>query len=139
MKKPIQTFLISSVLGSFFYLIIGWLIFDFILGPYTEAHTTQILGFKKSTDFSFLFLYLSCLAYSALINFILINISIDSFGKTIFFSSALGVMVACMTDFFWYASSHYYTDFTIVFLDIAGAAIALGGLGGFTFLLKRKL
>ncbi len=138
MIKLIQAFLISSILGSFFYLIIGWLLFDCILGSYTDAHTTKILGFKKLADFSFLFLYLSCLSYSSLISFILLNATIASFGKAILFTSSIGFLVACMTDFFWYASSHFYTNFTVICLDIASAAIAVGALGGFTFLVVSK-
>ena len=139
MKKSTLAFLISSLLGSFFYMIIGWLVFDRLLGSYTESQTTQILGFKKTTDFSFLFLYLSCLAYSVLINFILSNSKITSLASAFLFSSAIGFLVACMTDFYWYASSNFYTNFSVVCLDILAAAITVGCLGGFNFLLINQL
>lgn len=138
MKKPTPTILISIILGSFFYIMIGWIIFDFILGPFTDAQTTQIIGFKKTTDFSYLFLYLSCFAYSALINFIFIHSKIESLNKSFSFSAIVGVLVACMTDFYWYASSNFYSSFTVIYLDIIGAAVTVGALGGFTFLLLNK-
>jgi len=139
MTTSLLRLLISSLLGSFFYLILGWLIFDVVLGEYTEAHTTKLEGFKKTMDFSMPFLYASCLAYSLLVNFVLFHTTITSLVKAISFSAILGVLVACMTDFFWYASSHYYSNFTVVCLDLAGAAVSVGALGGFSFaLLKTK-
>ena len=139
MKKSIPNLLLSCLLGSIFYLILGWLIFDVVLGDYTEKNTTQLEGFKKTTDFSFLFLYLSCLAYSFLINFILFHTTINSLVKAMSFSAIVGILVACMTDFFWYASSTFYSNFTVVCLDLAGAAVSVGALGGLSFaLLKTK-
>ena len=137
MNKSISTLLLSCGLGSVFYLFMGWFIFDFILGTYTEAHTTQLQGFKKTADFSFIFLYLSCLAYSFLINFILFHTTITSSIKAFLFSAIIGLLVASMTDFFWYASSHFYSNFTVVCLDLAGAALSVGSLGVFSFFILR--
>jgi hypothetical protein len=64
MNNSILKLTFATLIGSFFYLIVGFLVFDLAFGSYTEAHTTQIIGFKKTEDFSFLFLFLSCLAYS---------------------------------------------------------------------------
>jgi hypothetical protein len=138
MTTSILRLLLSSLLGSFFYLILGWLIFDVVLGAYTEAHTTALEGFKKTTDFSMPFLYASCLAYSILINFILFHTNINSLVKAISFSAIVGVLVASMTDFFWYASSTFYSNFTVVCLDLAGAAVSVGALGGLSFMMLRK-
>ena len=129
MTKSIPTLLLSCLIGSVFYLILGWIIFDVVLGAYTEENTTQLKGFKKTADFNFLFLYLSCLAYSFLINFILFHTTINSLVKAISFSAIVGVLVACMTDFFWYASSTFYSNFNVV---------SVGALGGLSFLLLRK-
>lgn len=119
-------------------MLIGWLIFDFILGAYSEVHTTQIPGFKKEADFSFSWLYLSYLAYSSLLTFVLHHTSISSAIKSFFFSSVLGVFIACMTDFYWLASSHFYHNLTVVFLDIIGAAVSVGLTGWFLLLIKIK-
>lgn len=139
MLKTILKLLISSLLGCIFYLAIGWLIFDFILGAYSEAHTTQIPCFKKEADFSFNWLYLSCLAYSSLLTFMLHHTSISSANKSFFFSAVLGVFVACMTDFYWLASSHFYHNLTVVFLDNIGAAVSVGSLGLVTCLMLKKI
>ncbi len=138
MKKSISILILSSLFGSFFYFLMGWLVFDFLLGSYTDAHTTQLSGFKKTTDFSFTFLYLSCLAYSVLINFILIHSTINSFIKAFSFSAVIGIFLAIMTDFFWYATSHFYSNFTVIFLDVFGAAISVGALGCLSFVFLRK-
>jgi hypothetical protein len=139
MQKTILKLLMASLLGSICYLIIGWLIFDFLLGAYTEAHTTQIVGFKKEADFSLIWLYLSCLAYSSLLTFVLHHTSISSGKKSFFFSAILGVLVACMTDFYWLASSYFYSNLTVVLIDIIGAAVSVGLTGWIVFgLLKNK-
>ena len=138
MKSSILKLTLATFIGSFFYLIAGFLVFDLAFGSYTEAHITQILGFKKTEDFSFLFLYLSCLAYSILINFLLHNSRITSLLKAFTFSAIVGVLVACMTDFFWYASSYFYSNFTVILLDIFGASITVGALGSLSYFIQNK-
>jgi len=139
MSSPLFRLIITSFLGSLFYLIIGYLVFDLALGSFTEAHTTQLKGFKKTNDFSFIFLYLSCLAYSLLITFVLHHTTIEKARKIFGFSAIFGLLVACMTDFFWYASSHFYTDFFAVIVDLVAAFITVGCLGVFNFYLLKKL
>jgi len=139
MKKNIAPLLIVCLLGSVFYLIIGWLVFDLLFGNYTESNTTHLHGFKKSADFNFPFLYLSCLSYAVLINIILLKSTIQTYGGAIIYCSIIGILIACMTDFFWYASTNFYSNFFVVVFDIIGAAISVGLLGAFQFLLIRKL
>lgn len=139
MKSPLIKLLLSATLGSIFYLVIGWLIFDFVLGTYTEANTTHLVGFKKEADFSLSWLYLSCLAYSLLLAFVLHHTAISSGKKSFFFSAILGGLVACMTDFYWLASSHFYSNLTVVLMDIIGAAISVGLTGWFVFVLLKKI
>lgn len=138
MKVPFYKLLIISFIGSLFYFLIGFVIFDLILGSYTEAHTTQISGFKKSTDFSFLFLYISCLAYSILLTFTLHHTTILQTKKAFMFSAILGVLIAAMTDFYWYASSNFYSNFIVIALDFFGAALSVGLTGGLIFVLLKK-
>lgn len=138
MKKTISSFIYISVISSVFYFIIGWLVFSLILGPYTETNTTQISGFKKTTGFNMLFMYLSCLSYAGLIHFLLINSTIQTFGKAILFSSFIGVLIACMTDFYWHASSNFYLNNLVILLDVVGSALTVGLLGGVTYWLMNK-
>ncbi len=133
-------FLTVSILGSFIYLGVGWLVFDVMMGNFTTEHTTQLPGFKKTTDFSFAFLYLSCLAYAVLISYIT-SITINS--KTTFQaflqSASIGLLIACMTDFYWYASSYFYSDFITVLIDCAGASLTVGLLGSFSQIMLKKI
>lgn len=138
MKKHLFLIIIISFLGSIFYLLLGWLVFEFLLGEYTENHTTHLQGFKKSTDFSVLFLYLSCFSYAILINFFLFKSTIRSYVSAFIYSSVFGILIACMTDFYWYASTNFYDNFTVVILDVVGAAISVGFLGLFSFFLQQK-
>ncbi|MGZ3865839.1 MAG: hypothetical protein ACXVOH_04095 [Bacteroidia bacterium] len=120
-----------TLVGSIIYLVFGWFVFDLILGKYTEANTTHIEGFKKNQEeYSFLFLYISCLAYAALITYVLIFISkTQTLYEGFLRASAIGVLVAIMTDTFWYGSSNFYNNIWVMFSDILGAAISVGVLG----------
>lgn len=133
-------FLIVSFLGSLFYFGIGWLVFDVLLGNFSNEHTTQLKGFKKTTDFSLAFLYISCLAYAVLISYIT-SLTINS--KTTFQaflqSALIGLLIACMTDFYWYASSYFYSDLSAVIVDCAGAALTVGLLGLFSHIMLKKI
>lgn len=123
--------IIISFIGSIIYFAFGWLVFDLLLGEYTNNHTTNIQGFKKSEeDFSILFLYISCLAYSILITYILIPLTkTQSLLKVFIKASVIGILVAVMTDSYWYASSNFYNNILVVFIDIFAAAITVGVLG----------
>ena len=128
----------TSLVGSVVYLLLGYLIFDVMLGSYTEAHTTQLIGFKKTTNFSFAWLYASCLAYSFLLTFFLQRSKPKNSINAILYSAIVGVLIACMTDFFWLASSNFYSNLTVVILDIMGAAGSVGITGWLLYLLIQK-
>lgn len=139
MKLSMKTLFVSTVIGSLFYLLFGWLIFDAVLGAYTEAHTTQITGFKKEADFSFLFLYLSCFAYALLISFVQLHIEFKSAKLAFGFSAIFGILTACMTDFYWYAASHFYLNEIVMLLDIASAGVCVGALGFVIYLIQQNM
>lgn len=138
--RSLLVFLIASFLGSFIYLGIGWIVFDVLFGDFTEQHTTQIVGFKKTDDFSIVFLYLSCLAYATLITYIsnLMMNSKTSFQAFLRFA-IIGLLIACMTDFYWYASSHFYSDLIAVIVDCVGAAFTVGLLGLFNHIFNKNM
>ncbi len=136
MKNKPLSFLISCFAGSLFYLGFGWIVFDLVLGDYANSHTVQLIGFKKNIDFTFL--YLSCLSYSILIMFYLLNPKITSIKKAFLFTAAIGVLIACMTDFYWYASTYFYSNLLVVILDIGGAAISVGALGALNYFILDK-
>lgn len=133
--------IIISLLGSIIYLAFGWLVFDLLLGEYTNTHTTNIEGFKKSEEeFSILFLCISCLAYSILITYILVFLTkTQNLFQGFLRASVIGVLVAIMTDTYWYGSSHFYNDMLVMLVDILAAAITVGVLGLSVVWLNMKL
>lgn len=137
----LKKFLILTLLGTITYFLVGWLVFDAVLGSYTESHTTQLAGFKKdAAGFSMPMLVLSCAAYSALIVLVLTVIGkVSSLRQGFLFAALIGVLVAMMTDFYWYASSNFYTNGIVVFLDIAGAGLSVGILGVTVVFISNKL
>ncbi len=42
----------------------------------------------------------------------------------------VGILVAIMTDTYWYATSHFFNDFKPILADIAAAGVTVGLMGG---------
>lgn len=124
-------YLVQVIAASLFYFMFGWLVFDFLIGHYTELHTTQIPGFKKNAeDFSLAWLGVSCCAYAALLSFILSYLlHLKNIWRSFVVSAVIGVLIATMTDTYWYASSNFYENGIVVFLDILAAGITVGATG----------
>lgn len=137
----IKKLIITTLIGTLVYFAIGYIVFDLLLGNYTNEHTTQLAGFKKTEEeFNFGLLIVSCLAYSALISFIFIYLlNLKELFKAFIYAAIIGVLVAIMTDSYWYASSNFYSNSTVVILDIAGAAISVGVLGFSIGFINKKL
>ena len=133
--------LISIFIGTIAYYLFGWFVFDFILGNYTNLHTTQLLGFKKTEEeFSLTLLIISCVAYAALLSFILIYLlNIKQLLKAFLISSIIGVLVAIMTDSYWFATSNFHLNYMVMVLDIIAAGISVGVLGLVIALTNKKL
>ena len=132
---------ITTIVGTIAYFLFGWVIFDFLLGSYTNLHTTQLVGFKKTdAEFSFLFLFVSCAAYAALLSFILVYLlNSTSLLKAFLISTTIGVLVAIMTDSYWYATSHFYSNTIVILLDILAAGVTVGFMGCTITLTNKQL
>lgn len=137
----IKKIFITTVIGTIAYYLFGWLVFDFILGNYTNLNTTQLTGFKKTGEqFSMLLLIVSCTAYACLLSFILVYLlNIKQLIKAFMIGSTVGILVAIMTDSYWFATSHFYSNYTVMFLDILAAGISVGVLGLVIALTNKKL
>lgn len=124
--------LLLTLAGTLIYFVIGWFVFSFVLGSYTDAHTTHLPGFKKEdAEFSFAALLLSCMAYAALLSFVLVYVGhIDSPVQGAIVAAITGMLIAVMTDSYWFASSHFYDSLYPVLADVAGAGISVGMTGG---------
>jgi hypothetical protein len=141
MKTKIGRFIIATFIGTLGYYAIGWFVFDFILGDYTNLHTSQLLGFKKSSDqISLVLLVLSCGAYAALISFIFVFLAeIKSPTKSFAIGAIIGILVAIMTDTYWYATSNFYSNVTVVMLDILAAGVTVGFMALLIAFVNKKL
>lgn len=137
----IKKILISIIIGTIAYYLFGWFIYDFILGKYTHLHTTQLIGFKKTEEqFSLSLIIISCAAYSALLSFILIYLlNIKQLLKAFLISSVIGVLVAVMTDSYWFATSNFYSNYLVIILDIIAASITVGFMGFIMALTNKQL
>lgn len=129
----INKLIIGTLTGTIVYFIVGWLVFEFILGSYTNANTTQIVGFKKNEQESSLpMLVLSCTAYAILLSSLMlywINTSLN-FKDGIKLGATVGILVAIMTDAYWYGISNFYNNATPMILDIIAATLTVGIMGG---------
>ncbi|HRH38573.1 MAG TPA: hypothetical protein PK760_09520 [Flavobacteriales bacterium] len=123
---------IAALVGTAVYFCVGWLVFEALLGDYMSENTTQLVGFKKTEEeASVLLLLVSCTAYAALLAIVFDRItSVRSFGKGMPWGAIIGVLVAVMTDSYWYASSHFFNSFVPLLADVAAAGITVGIMGG---------
>ncbi len=124
--------LLSALAGTIVYFIIGWLVFEGLLGKYMSANTTQIVGFKKSDDeASMLMLLVSCAAYALLLSIILGHWSnINTFQEGAILGAIVGVLIAIMTNSYWFSTTHFFNGIAPVLADIAAAGFTVGIMGG---------
>jgi hypothetical protein len=132
---------VVTILGWLFYLSFGWLVFDALLGTYTDKNTTQLIGFKKTPEeFSFPLLALSCLAYAALMVFILLYLTrTTSWVKGCTTGAITGLLVAVMANCYWLASSNFYNNVWVAVADAGAAGLTVGALGGVVVWLGNKI
>lgn len=137
----IKRIFITSAIGTIAYYLFGWFVFDFILGNYTNLNTTQLVGFKKNEEqFSMALLIVSCAAYAGLLSFILVYLlNIKQLIKAFMIGATVGVLVAIMTDSYWFATSNFYSNYTVMLLDILAAGISVGVLGLVIAFTNKKL
>lgn len=133
MKKHFKIAL-SACLGSLFYFLFGWFVFEFILGSYMASNTTQIPGFKKSgEEFSLFMMILSCIAYAVLLAVVFgYWANIFSFKKGSKAGAVIGVLIAVMADSYWYSVSHFFNSIYPLLVDVTAAGLTVGLTGGLT-------
>jgi hypothetical protein len=124
--------LLAALVGTIVYFGIGWLVFEGLLGKYMSANTTQIVGFKKSEEeSSMLMLIISCAAYALLLAIVMGNwTQVNTFKEGAILSATVGILVATMTNSYWYSTSHFFNGFAPILADIAAAGVTVGIMGG---------
>jgi hypothetical protein len=124
--------LLAALVGTIVYFGIGWLVFEGLLGKYMSANTTQIIGFKKSEEeSSMLMLIISCAAYALLLAILMGQwTTIHTLKEGIIFGAVVGVLVAIMTNSYWYSTCHFFNNLTPLLVDVAAAGVTVGIMGG---------
>lgn len=124
--------LLATLAGTTVYFLFGWLVFEGLLGKYMSDNTTQIAGFKKTeAESSMLMLVVSCAAYALLLTLLMGRwAQINTFRDGLKMGAITGVLVATMTNSYWYSSSHFFNGFQPMLADIAAAGLTVGVMGG---------
>jgi hypothetical protein len=124
--------LLATLAGTIAYFLVGWLVFEALLDKYMSANTTQIVGFKKlPEESSMTMLLVSCAAYALLLAIIMGKWAhISSFKEGAILGAIMGVLIAIMTDSYWFSTTHFFNGFKPVLLDIAAAGLTVGIMGG---------
>ncbi len=124
--------LLAALAGTIAYFLVGWLVFEGLLGKYMSENTTQIAGFKKSAEeSSMVMLIVSCAAYALLLAIIMGKYAhIHTFKDGAILGAIMGVLIAIMTDTYWFSTSHFFNSFKPVLADIAAAGLTVGIMGG---------
>lgn len=117
--------------GTIAYFLIGYLIFSVLLGSFSERHTISLPGFKKDDGIqSMLWIFISCLVYATLLSIMLISWQGETQIVQGFLKGAMiGILVACMTNFYWFGTSNFFNSLLPVFADVAAAAVTVGVMG----------
>jgi hypothetical protein len=124
--------LLAALVGTIVYLGIGWLVFEGLLGKYMSANTTQIAGFKKSEEeSSMLLLIVSCAAYALLLAILMGHWAhVSTFKEGAILGATVGILVAIMTNAYWYSTSHFFNSLSPLLADVAAAGVTVGLMGG---------
>jgi hypothetical protein len=140
MRRELK-FCLATLVGTIVYLLIGWFVFEFLLGSYMEANTTQVSGFTRGNGETIVsMMILSCFAYAALISFIFTYVSpVVSLTRSFIVSAIVGILVAMMTDFYWYSTCHFFNGLTPIAVDVLAAGVTVGVMGSsINFILRHK-
>lgn len=123
---------IATLVGTISYFLFGWLVFEALLGGFMAEHTTALIGFRKAEgEASMLALLLSCVAYALLLSVVFARWApVTSFRTGLLRGAVVGTLVACMTDLYWYATSHFFNNLVPVAVDVLAAALTVGAMGG---------
>jgi hypothetical protein len=97
-----------------------------------QANTTQIEGFKKSeAEASMALIFVSCAAYAILLTVVFQYApSIRTFQSGFALGAVVGILVAVMTNTYWFATSHFFNSFKPILADVAAAGLTVGLMGG---------
>jgi hypothetical protein len=121
---------VATLLGTFVYFLFGWLVFERLLGRYMAAHTTQLAGFRKAEgEASMLLLLLSCAAYALLLAVVFEWAGVRTMKEGLVLGAVMGVLVATMTNSYWYATSHFFLSWQPLVADICAAGVTVGVMG----------
>lgn len=124
--------LLAALAGTITYFLFGWLVFEGLLGQYMNANTTQIQGFKKSPEESSMALIVvSCAAYALLLSIIMGRwADVHTFREGAILGAITGILIAVMTDTYWFSSSNFYNGVAPLLADVAAAGLTVGVMGG---------
>lgn len=123
----------AAAVGTATYFVVGWFVFEVLLGPFMSSRTKSIDGFLKSPEESSTFMLLvSCASYALLLAILMSKnyTNIMIFQDGVYLGAIVGILVAVMTNSYWYATSHFFIDLTPVLADTAAAGVTVGLMGG---------
>jgi hypothetical protein len=120
----------AAVVDTSTYFVVGWFVFEVLLGPFMSSRTKSIEGVLKSPEESSTFMLLvSCASYALLIA-ILMSKNYTNIQDGAHLGAIVGILVAIMTNSYWYATSHFFIDLTPVLVHTAAAGVTVGLMGG---------
>ena len=124
--------LIATLAGTVVYFIVGWLVFEKLLGTYMAGNTTAIQGFKKTgEETSMPMLLVSCAAYALLLSIVFEYwANVRTLNAGIALGAITGILVAIMTNSYWYSSTNFFNSLAPLVIDVAAAGLTVGIMGG---------
>jgi hypothetical protein len=123
---------ISTIVGAVAYFIIGWVVFELLLGKLMSANMINLPGFiKKHKESNLIWLFISCAAYSFLLaTLFALWTGTTTLTEGMIIGTLIGGCISIMTSTYWWATSHLFSNFKPIFADFLAAMITVGVMGG---------
>lgn len=121
--------IVGGLIGAVASFFLGFLIYAIVLDPMLAEHTMSGV-MRADEEMSWAFLILGNLAYGFLVAYILDKANANSFGSGATIGAVVGLLSSLASGFIMYAISNWYTTMTGPFIDVVGAVVMFGLVGG---------
>lgn len=109
--------LLGTVVGGIAAFLLGWLIFGIALMSYYESHQIAYEGMTKDSP-NLPLLFIANLLYASILAVIMHWSKMTGLMKGAVIGAVISGLNTCSIDLYFYSLLNYFTDFTIVIVDV---------------------
>lgn len=126
-------FLVGGLLGGIVLFLLGWVVYDMVLGATAEGYSNMNC-MRSKEDFNMLLMAVANLLYGYLLAYVLSNSgSMSSFAGGAKAGAIVGFLACLSIDLMFYSFTTIWNDYTWIIIDVVAwtviSAIAGGVIG----------